>query len=160
MKRAPKIKLLILAPCFISTLIHVHCRQLKNRSIIQKSISRNSRLLDPSFFIFVVWKCKKNTAKCVTFLQIFHIFFAYEFCAFFSVFSREICRILYGNFLYFSSFFVMIFMKLCAGMGKAGSRSNPGVNEAIPIGITLKILVSAARNQRKAKLAPKLVKCR
>ena len=98
----------------------------------------------------------KNTAKCVTFLQIFHIFFAYEFCAFFSVFCRKICRKLCGNFLYFSSFFVMIFMKLCAGMGKAGSRSNPGVNVAIPIGIALRILVFAARNQRKAKLAPKL----
>ena len=80
----------------------------------------------------------KNTAKCVTFLQIFHIFFAYEFCAFFSVFCRKICRKLCGNFLYFSSFFMMIFMKLCAGMGKAGSRSNPGVNVAIPIGIALK----------------------
>ena len=34
----------------------------------------------------------KNTAKCVTFLQIFHIFFAYEFGAIFSVFCREICR--------------------------------------------------------------------
>ena len=50
-------------------------------------------------------------------------------------------------------------MELCAGMGKAGSRSNPGVNVAIPIGIALKILFfSAARNQRKAKLAPKLEK--
>ena len=47
-------------------------------------------------------------------------------------------------------------MGLCAGMGKAGSRSNPGVNVAIPIGIALRILVFAARNQRKAKLAPKL----
>jgi len=47
-------------------------------------------------------------------------------------------------------------MGLCAGMGKTGSRSNPGVNVAIPIGIALEILVSAARNQRKAKLAPKL----
>ena len=43
-------------------------------------------------------------------------------------------------------------------MGKAGFRSNPGENAAIPIGIALKILVSAARNQRKAKLAPKLEK--
>ena len=50
----------------------------------------------------------------------------------------------------------MIFYGMCAGMGKAGSRSNPGVNVAIPIGIALKILVSAARNQRKAKLARKL----
>ena len=47
-------------------------------------------------------------------------------------------------------------MGLCAGMGKAGSRSNPGVNVAIPIGIALRIIVSAARNKRKAKLAPKL----
>ena len=39
-------------------------------------------------------------------------------------------------------------MELCAGMGKAGSRSNPGRNAAIP----LKILVSAARCQRKARL--------
>ena len=43
-------------------------------------------------------------------------------------------------------------MGLCAGMGKAGSRSNPGQNAAIPIGIALKILVSAARCQRKARL--------
>ena len=74
----------------------------------------------------------------------------------FQYFCRKVCRKLYGNFLYVSSFFVMIFMKLCAGMGKAGSRSNPGVNVAIPIGIALRILVFAARNQRKAKLAPKL----
>ena len=47
-------------------------------------------------------------------------------------------------------------MGLCAGMGTAGSPSNSGVNVAIPIGIALKKLVSAARNQRKAKLAPKL----
>ena len=47
-------------------------------------------------------------------------------------------------------------MELCAGMGKAGLRSNPGVNVAIPIGIALKKLVLAARNQREAKLAPKL----
>ena len=47
-------------------------------------------------------------------------------------------------------------MELCAGMGKAGSRSNPGVNVAIPIGIALRIIVSAARNKGKAKLAPKL----
>ena len=48
-------------------------------------------------------------------------------------------------------------MGLCAGMGKAGStRSNPGQDVAIPIGIALKILVLAARNQREAKLAPKL----
>ena len=47
-------------------------------------------------------------------------------------------------------------MGLCAGMGRAGCRSNPGVNVAIPIGIALRILVSAARNQRKAKLARKL----
>ena len=47
-------------------------------------------------------------------------------------------------------------MGLCAGMGRAGCRSNPGVNVAIPIGIALKKLVSAARNQRKAKLARKL----
>ena len=38
---------------------------------------------------------------------------------------------------------------------KAGSRSNPGQNAAIPIGIALKKLVSAARNQREAKLARK-----
>ena len=50
----------------------------------------------------------------------------------------------------------MIFMGLYAGMGRAGSRSNPGVNVAIPIGIALKKLVSAARCQRKAKLARKL----
>ena len=62
----------------------------------------------------------KNTAKCVTFPQIFYIFFAYEFGAIFSVFCREICRKLYGNFLYVSSFFVMIFMGPCAGMGRAG----------------------------------------
>ena len=98
----------------------------------------------------------KNTAKCVTFLQIFHIILVFEFGAFFSVFCRKVCRKLYGNFLYVSSFFVMIFMGLYAGMGRAGSRSNPGVNVAIPIGIALRIIVSAARNQRKAKLAPKL----
>ena len=78
------------------------------------------------------------------------------FGAFFSVFCRKVCRKLYGNFLYVSSFFVRIFMGLYAGMGRAGSRSNPGVNVAIPIGIALRIIVSAARNQRKAKLAPKL----
>ena len=33
---------------------------------------------------------------------------------------------------------------------------DPGQNVAIPIGIALGIIVSAARNQRKAKLAPKL----
>ena len=181
LKRAPKIKLLILAPCFISTLIHVHCRQLKNRSIIQKSISRNSRLLDPSFFIFVAgplqetlrnasnlyakngakcvkFMCKrtlrnasslyaKNGAKCVKFIckkhcemRYFSANFPYIFShinfAHFSVFfCRKICMKLYGNFPYFSSFFVMIFYWMCAGMGKAGSRSNPGVNVAIPIGI-------------------------
>ena len=48
------------------------------------------------------------------------------------------------------------FMELCARMGRAGSRSNPVVNVAIPIGIALRILLSAARNQRKAKLARKL----
>ena len=86
----------------------------------------------------------------------FALFFAYNFGEFFSVFCREICRKLYGNFLYVSSFFVMIFMGLYAGMGRAGSRSNPGVNVPIPIGIALRIIVSAARNQRKAKLARKL----
>ena len=35
-------------------------------------------------------------------------------------------------------------------------RWDSGVNVAIPVGIALKILVFAARNQRKAKLAPKL----
>ena len=47
-------------------------------------------------------------------------------------------------------------MGLCAGMGKAGSRSNLGQNAAIPVGIALKKLFLAARNQRKAKLARKL----
>ena len=47
-------------------------------------------------------------------------------------------------------------MGLCAGMGQAESRSNPGENAAIPIGIALKILVSAAPCQRKARLARKL----
>ena len=37
-------------------------------------------------------------------------------------------------------------------MGKAGFRSNPGQISAIPIGISLKILVAAARCQRKARL--------
>ena len=42
----------------------------------------------------------------------------------FSVFCRKIGRKLHGNFVYFSSFFVIIFIELCAGMGKAGwSRS-------------------------------------
>ena len=47
-------------------------------------------------------------------------------------------------------------MEVCAGMGRAGSRSNPGQNAAIPIGIALEKLVSAARNQREAKLARNL----
>ena len=52
----------------------------------------------------------------------------------------------------FQAFSWWFFIELCAGMGKAGSRSNPGQNAAIPIGIALKILVSAARCQRKARL--------
>ena len=117
----------------------------------------------------------KNSAKCVKFIckkhcelrriyvqkshcemrlfsANFAVFLAYTLGAFFSVFCRKIGRTLYGNFVYFSSFFVMIFMELCAGMGNVGSRSNPGVNLAIPIGIALKIFVSAARSQRKARL--------
>ena len=57
----------------------------------------------------------------------FSIYFLHMNFAHFSVFfCRKICRKLYGNFLYFSSFSVMIFMKLCAGMGKAGSRCKCG----------------------------------
>ena len=51
----------------------------------------------------------------------------------------------------------MIFMKLCARMGKVGSRSNPVVNLPIPIGIALKIFVSAARNQRKSEIGANLL---
>ena len=53
------------------------------------------------------------------------------------------------NCIEFSIFFKLFhddfFMGLCAGMGTAGSRSNPGVNVAIPIGIALVKIVSAAR---------------
>ena len=66
--------------------------------------------------------------------------------------TGKICQKLYGNFLYFQAFSWWFFMGLCAGMGQAESRSNPGENAAIPIGIALKILVSAARCQRKARL--------
>ena len=56
-------------------------------------------------------------------------------------------------FYIFQAFSWWFFMELCAGMGKVGSRSNAGVNLAIPTGIALKIFVSAARCQRKGRLA-------
>ena len=74
--------------------------------------------------------CAKNTAKCVTYLQIFHIFIAYEFGTFVSVFCRRVRRKLYDNFPYFSSFFVMIFYGTVCRDGKGGipvkSRSKCG----------------------------------
>ena len=88
--------------------------------------------------------CAKNTAKCVTFL---HMNLAHFQC-----FLQEIV----WQFSIFFKLFRDDFYGMCAGMGKAGSRSNPGVNVAIPIGIALVKIVSAARNQRKAKLARKL----
>ena len=84
---------------------------------------------------------QKTTAKCVKFLckkhcimrqfpANFAVFLAYKFGAFSSVFRRKICRKLYGNFPYFSSFFVVIFYGTVCRDGKGGipvkSRSKCG----------------------------------
>ena len=86
----------------------------------------------------------KKTAKCVNFICKKHC----KIC-------REICRKVYGNFLYFFKLFRDDFKWNCV---QGWERRDPGQNAAIPIGVALKILVSAARCQRKARLAPKLVK--
>ena len=83
----------------------------------------------------------KNRAKFVKFIRKkqcgmrqfsanFAAFLAYKFGTFFSVFCRKIGRKLYGNFVYFSSFFVMIFSETVCRYGKSGipvkSRSKCG----------------------------------
>ena len=99
---------------------------------------------------------QKTTAKCVNFLQILRFFLHINLARFPVFFAGKFAENCMAIFRIFQAFSWGFFTELCAGMGKAGSRSNPGQNVAIPIGIALKILVFAARNQRKAKLAPKL----
>ena len=80
-------------------------------------------------------RIEKNSAKCVKFVcknhcEILHfsanfaadfaVFLAHKYGAFFSVFRRKIDGKLYGNFVYFSSFFVMIFYGSVRRDGKGG----------------------------------------
>ena len=80
----------------------------------------------------------------------FAVFRAYKFGAFFSDFLQENSQKIVWQFCIFFKLFRDDFLLKCVQGWER--RVDPGQNAAIPIGIALKIFVSAARCQQKVRL--------
>ena len=96
---------------------------------------------------------QKNTAKCVTFLQIFHINFAH-FSVFFAGKFAENCMAIFHIFQALSWWFLWDYVQ---GWER---RVDPGQNAAIPIGIALKNTRFCSAKSTKSEIGAKVGKCR